>query len=41
MAGGGLDPAAEAARDHLLAWMARVRRVADRLEDQRVREPSA
>jgi acyl-[acyl-carrier-protein] desaturase len=37
----GLDPAAEAARDHLLAWMARVRRVADRLEDQRVREPSA
>jgi len=38
---GGLDSSAEAAREHLLAWMARVRRVADRLERQRVAEPTA
>jgi acyl-[acyl-carrier-protein] desaturase len=30
-----LDPPAEAARDHLLTWMTRLRRVADRMEHQR------
>ena len=34
----GLDASAEAARDHLLAWVTRVRRVADRLDCQRVPE---
>ncbi len=35
----GLDEPAEAARNHLLAWMARLRRVADRLQHQN--SPSA
>jgi acyl-[acyl-carrier-protein] desaturase len=35
-----LDSEAEAARDHLLGWMARVRRVAERLERQQEAAPT-
>jgi acyl-[acyl-carrier-protein] desaturase len=36
----GLDESAEAARNHLLDWVARIRRVADRLQAQRMSSPS-
>jgi acyl-[acyl-carrier-protein] desaturase len=36
----GLDAAGEVAREHLLGWMARVERVAERLKRQRVATPA-